>query len=514
MPQLYLSQIAYFAIFETSIIKLLMSRLKNMNNQIVGRKKEISALEQAFSSSEAELIAIYGRRRVGKTYLIRHFFKQKKAPLFQLTGIHNAKLKTQLSEFTKELETLYEKLNIKVQLKPTTTWLDAFEALTDAINTYNKKIVIFFDEFPWMATKKSQLLQALDYYWNRYWVDNPNIKLIICGSAASWIIENILNNKGGLHNRVTLRLPIAPFTLSETKQYLNNKAITLDHYQIIQLYMCIGGIPFYLKFIKNGLSAIQNINEICFSKGGALVDEFSNLFSSLFKHSETHEKVITLLAHNRNGISRANIVKESGLNGGALTRVLKELEYAGFIEKFIPWKQKNGVSYKLIDEYSLFYLHWIAPSNNSNTIKEMSTDFWQATSLSSAWEAWSGYAFEAICFKHLSNIKAALSIPSGSVVSTWRHQPKKNEKASGAQIDLLFDRPDGLINICEIKYHNNAFNIDKEYSEKLRKKIDVYKHVTKTKKQLSLSMITTHGLTNSVYRTGLVWSDATADDLF
>src|SRR3990167_1563658 len=485
-----------------------------MANKIVGRQCEMASLKRVCTSKKAEFLAVYGRRRVGKTFLIRYFFKHQDCLFFQLTGIYKASLQTQLAEFIKELEALYAALGMMLHLEQPKSWLKAFEMLTEAIKHTKKKVIFFFDEFPWMAGKKSKLLSAVDYYWNRHWVDNPKIKLIICGSAASWIIENILNNKGGLHNRVTLRLPIEPFTLQETQAYLKSAGVLLDRSQILALYMCIGGIPFYLSTVRSGFSATQNINEMCFKKQGALVNEFNNLFSSLFQHAVMHETIVKLLASHRHGMSRKEIETITAYQGGGLTRILKELVYAGFIEEFIPWKQERNIHYKLIDEYTLFYLNWIAPPSKQKRLSELDTKFWEESAQSAAWRAWAGYAFEAICFKHLTNIKKALKIPDGSVASTWRYVAKGNSAIPGAQIDLLFERQDGIVNVCEIKYSNGQFRIDKEYAKILQNKLDVYKKVTKTHKQVELSMITTHGLQSSVHLEGLVWSSATAEDLF
>lgn len=485
-----------------------------MPNKIVGRELEIASLRKVYNSKKAEFIAVYGRRRVGKTFLIRHFFKEQDCVFFQLTGIHNAALKTQLAQFTKELEALYIHLGMKLDLKPPISWLNAFEMLEEAIKHSKKKVIFFFDEFPWMAGKKSKLLEAVDYYWNRYWVDNAKIKLVICGSAASWIIENILNNKAGLHNRVTLRLPIEPFTLRETQEYLKSQGVLLDRSQLLELYMCIGGIPFYLNAVQSGLSVTQNINKICFTKQGALADEFNNLFSSLFQQSDMHEKIVKLLAAHRQGMSRKKIELLMAYKGGGLTRVLKELVYAGFIEGFTSLAREKGTYYKLIDEYTLFYLHWISPSSKQQRIKEVSTKFWEGAVQSTAWKAWAGYAFEAICFKHSEKIKKALKIPEDSVASTWQHVAKKSSGIPGAQIDLLFDRNDGIISLCEIKYSTKKFRLDKEYARALLNKVEIYKKVTKTNKHVVLSMITTHGLQPSVHLEGVVWSSATAENLF
>lgn len=487
---------------------------KAPNRKITGRRHEQGSLMRILNSPQAEFVAVYGRRRVGKTFLIRQFFKQQNCLLFQLTGIHKAPLKTQLREFTKELKALYTHLGMTLHLEQPKSWLKAFEMLTEAVKLAKKKVVLFFDEFPWMAGKKSNLLQAVDYYWNRYWVDDPKIKLIICGSAASWIIENILNNKGGLHNRVTLRLPIAPFTLSETQEYLTQQKIKLNRTQILELYLCIGGIPFYLSALRSGLSAAQNINELCFTKHGALADEFQNLFSSLFQSSEMHEAIVKLLAAHRQGVSRKAIETATTYKGGGLTRVLRELEHAGFIEGFTSLTRERGMHYRLIDEYTLFHLHWIAPPSKQTRLRELNSTFFENAAQSAAWNAWAGYAFEAICFKHVDAIKKHLKIPQSAVASTWQHIPSKNSTLPGAQIDLLFDRPDGIVTLCEIKYTHRKFKLDKDYAQTLRHKIEVYQKVTKTHQHVVLSMITAQGLQASAYREGLVWSDITADCFF
>jgi uncharacterized protein len=483
-------------------------------DHLICREAELSRLWGVFDSDEAEFVAVYGRRRVGKTFLIRQFIAQKKLSSFQLTGIHRANITTQLGEFKRELETFYQSLNVNVKLDQPSSWLAAFELLTSALSHANKKVVLFFDEFPWMANKKSKLLEALDYYWNRYWVDNPHIKLVICGSAASWIIDNILNNKGGLHNRVTMRLPIEPFTLIETQVFLRARGVELAPAQILKLYMCFGGIPFYLKAVKKGLSAIQNINEICFSEHALLLNEFNNLFSSLFKHSERHEAIVKLLATKRQGVNRADIEAKTQCKGGALTRVLNELKCAGFIQRFTPWGKKRSYYFKLVDEYSLFYLNWISPPDKTVHVKSLSEHFWDGASQSQAWRAWAGLAFESVCFKHLDSIKKSFNIPESAYAYSWQYVAPKKSGLAGAQIDLLFERDDGIVNICEIKYSDSPFKIDQAYAQNLKHKINTYKAVSKTTKQVVLSMITTAGLADSVYTQGLVWSDISLADLF
>lgn len=499
-----------------------------MKNEIIGRNYEKQELERIFQSREAEFVAVYGRRRVGKTYLIKNFFADKDCVFFYVSGKLKAPKRQQITSFMDELKDLVRGLKKKkimnsqdllllhsiTEQRPV-NWTSAFHTLNVVIDSCakaGKKFIIFLDEFPWMATKKSDLLQALDWFWNRHWSSIPQVKLIICGSAASWIIENILNNKGGLHNRVTTRLPIDPFNLAETAAFLKSKGIKYDNYQILQLYMCIGGIPFYLKGVKKGLSATQNINDMCFKARGTLSDEFNNLFSSLFSESEMHETIIKLIASKREGMTREEI-EDATSKGGRLTIWLKELEHAGFIIALIPQNKQKGVYYKLIDEYTLFYLTWISRSSQ-NKLKSITSKYWENMSQSQAWKTWAGYAYEAICFKHLDNISEALRIPEGAGAYNWRYSSKKNSKEQGAQIDLLFDRPDGVISICEIKYSNGPYKIDKEYAKKLQNKVEVYKKAIKTNKQIFISMITTFGLTETMYSEELIASEARMEDLF
>lgn len=487
-----------------------------MPSQLIGRIYEQKQLQTALDSPEAEFIAVYGRRRIGKTFLIRRFFEKKSCLFFQVSGINQAPIELQLREFKNEIERVFYEGKQGPRLQDPQNWLEAFAMLTDAIHIFakRKKIVLFFDEFPWMATRKSGILQALDYYWNRFWTEDKRIKLIVCGSAASWMIDNILNNKKGLHNRVTGRMRLEPFTLAETRAYLKHQGIALDAAQILALYMCIGGVPFYLRSCRKGLSAVQNINQLCFQRKGTLLDEFQNLFSSLFEHAESHEEIIRLMASQRGGMSRKQIEEKTGLKGGRLTARLKELEEAGFILSFIPKGRERGIFCKVIDEYTLFYLHWISPESKSRITQEISSAYWEALSQTTGWKAWSGYAFEAVCYKHLAQIRKALSIPEGSTATSWRFIPRAKSPEEGAQIDLLFDRPDQTVSLCEIKYCTVPYVIDKGYAKDLARKAQVYRTKTKTEKQIFLSMITSSRLKKNIYAEELIASEATLEDLF
>ncbi len=483
---------------------------------LIGRVYEQKQLHRIFQSNRAEFVAVYGRRRIGKTYLIKEFFSEKPCVFFRSSGIHKGKLKTQLHNFKKEIENTFYAGRKGTQLSVFSNWHQAFEALKDAIEllAHEQTVVLFFDEIPWMATPKSGLLEALDYYWNRYFSENKKIKLIICGSAASWIIDNVLHNTGGLHNRVTLRLRIDPFTLCEARDYLIDKNIYYNDEQILMLYMCLGGIPYYLDFLEKGLSAIQNINKICFQRKGTLYDEFDLLFASLFKNHEIHEAIIHFVASKREGVSRAQIEEHLQQKGGRVTKRLKELEEAGFIISGLPLKKDRGVYYRIFDEYTLFYLYWIAAKSKNKISSNIDDHYWEVLSSKPAWSAWSGYAFEAICFKHINQIKKALRIPNGSEVSSWKYIPTKQSEEQGGQIDLIFDRPDNIINLCEIKHCQSEFMIDKKYAKTLIERGKLYCEYTKTKKQIFHSMIVSGGLKKTLYSEEIVSSVVTLKDLF
>ena len=485
-----------------------------MNQTIVGRVKEQHILKQLLKSPRAEFLALYGRRRVGKTFLVKNFFEKETCVFFYCSGLRDGTLIEQLEEFAKHIgNTFYNGAAIASRKR----WLDAFEDLNKAILQISsrKRIVLFLDELPWMATPRSGLLQAIDYYWNRYWTHNKQIKLIICGSSASWIIDKVINNKGGLYNRVTQTINLDPFTLMETKDFLSSLGIKLNHKQILELYMIFGGIPHYLALIKKGRSAAQYVDEICFQKGGALINEFNRLFKALFSDADKYISLIRVIAKYPCGIGQSQLIKESSVpDGGRTKNKLEALENAGFIMQFIPHgHQEKGIYYKIIDEFTLFYLRWIEPNQKKISKQDKSFGYWLSKTKSPNWKSWSGLAFEAVCYKHLAQIRKSLNIEVGADVSSWRYAPRKQEN-KGAQIDLLFDREDGAITICEIKYTNKPFVITKEYSKSLVNKIEVYKQQSKTEKQIFLTMITANGLKPSAYSGELIDSIVTLNDLF
>lgn len=467
--------------------------------EIVGRKDEIVLLQDALQSNQSELVAVYGRRRIGKTFLIREFFHKK--IVFEVVGLSKGSMKEQLDNFCKQLYSKNKGRKNELVYK----WQDAFtqlERYIDSIKSKQKK-VIFIDEFPWIATPKSNFLLAFENFWNSYCTKRKDLVVVICGSAASYIVKNIIKNKAGLHNRITRTIRLLPFNLNETKLFLNKKGIKYTDYDIIRIYMCIGGIPHYLDKLKKGVSVAQNIDELCFKKNGVLNEEFKLLFSSLFNDSEKHENIIKALAINNKGLTRNElIIKSKNVSGGDFSLKLEELIESGFVSEFNFYQNKQKLTlYRLSDEYSRFYLKFIEKHKNggSGTFIRL-----ERTSL---YTSWAGFAFETICLKHIDEIKKGLKIEA--VYSTSNSWFNKN-----AQIDLLIDRDDNIINICEIKFYNTQFVIDKTYYMNLKNKAEEFKLETSTRKNIHITLISVFGLKENKYSKEIVQNSLTIDSLF
>lgn len=467
---------------------------------LIGRKPEILEFNDVFNSRRAEFVAIYGRRRIGKTYLVEQVFEGKETVFFHVTGIQKGPMKEQLSEFAKSVGRAFFS---GASIKPSLTWLEAFEELNKAIEqeSSGRNIIIFMDEFPWLCTRKSRLLQALDYYWNHYWRKDKRIKLVVCGSSASWMIKKIINDKGGLHNRCTRQILLKPFTLSETKSFFEASNLQFMTAQLLDIYMFCGGVPFYLDNIRKGQSVPQQIDRMCFTHSGLLYNEFDKLFESLFEDADSYKLIIRIIASRREGISQTELLSNNGLisAGGRIVDKLKSLEAAAFIKSFIPIHNKRqGIYYRVIDEYCHFYLEWIEPVKKHLTFEDDENLYWSSKINTPAYYTWRGYAFESICYKHIGQIRRALSIPAGSQIGVWRYTPRsKAEK--GAQIDMVFVRKDGVTNLVEIKCTDKAFCIDKAYYENLMRKKEIYKAVTRSQNQLNICMVSANGVHENPY---------------
>lgn len=475
-------------------------------SKIIGRNNEKRELDRVMRSTQAELVVVYGRRRVGKTFLIRQHLNESIA--FELTGLHNESLLRQLESFAIRFRLASNEPDFPVPA----SWLEAFESLKQWLRTQRskRKRVLFFDEFPWLASRRSGFLSAFEEFWNTFASCDPRIVCVICGSAASWMIRKVVNSRGGLHNRATSRIRLEPFTLAETKSFLQHRDVELPDFQIAQLYMALGGIPHYLQRIEPGKSAAQNIDLLCFDKDGLLANEFGNLYQALFEQPQRHETVVRTLAKKRSGMTRGEISKSADLpSGGTLTKVLTELSESGFIREMpaLHSTRKNGV-YRLVDEFTLFHLSWI------QTNRMTGQNVWMTKSSGQKWKAWCGYAFENLCLTHIFQIKRALGI-AGVLTeeASWIYRAK-SEHDEGAQIDLLIDRQDSVINVCEMKFTEGPFTIDKRYAEDLRRKLSVFRSKKRTSKAVFLTMVTAGKLNSNSHSHALVSNEVTLTDLF
>ncbi len=473
---------------------------------LIGRDREQEQLRHALAALGPQLIAVYGRRRVGKTHLVRSFFGSR--IVLELVGANKTSSRQQLKNFSQALFSRGHAVGVP------TDWSDAFLLLQQYLVSKlasGDRQVVFLDELPWLASRKSGFLEAFSYFWNSWGTRQPNLIVVICGSAASWMIRKVLQDRGGLHNRVTLTVQVLPFTLKDTEALLAKTAPGLNRRLILELYMALGGIPYYLSYVKAGRSAAQNIQAIAFDKTAPLAGEFNSLYASLFDDHERHLEVIRLLKKRQSGYTAKEIAAHTRLTaGGGLTRTLDELEQAGFIQRIPSFTgHKRGVNYKLIDPFTLFHLTWMERHS-----RPLDADRWLTLHSTPAWHAWSGYAFEMTCLQHVRQIKESLGI-SGilSESTSWRHE-STGPNDPGAQIDLLIDRRDRVINLCEIKFTDDPFIVSASYAKDLRNKESVFRTKTGTRKAIFITLISAQGLTPNSHSLGLITNTVTADALF
>lgn len=456
---------------------------------IIGRDKEIQILKEKFDSDYSSFIAIYGRRRIGKTFLINETFGDD--ILFRHAGVYKGSFSNQLLLFSNSLFDCGYKEKSRLS-----NWFQAFDCLKDLIKTSNKrKKIIFLDEVAWMFTKGSDFIKALENFWNGWAEPRKDVMLIICSSTTSWIINNIIHNKGGLYNRVTTQLFLEPFTLKECEDFANAYDLSLTRKQIIEAYMVIGGIPYYWNFIKKGCSIPQCIDLCFFDKNAMLKNEFQYIFSSLFSNPGEYIKIIETLSMKKYGLTRMEIIKESGLvDNGNLSHKIEDLVNCGFIREYSPFNyKKKAVIYQLIDPFTIFYFHFLMKKVNDD-------NFWVNQLNTPALNSWQGLAFERICLLHMNNIKEALGV-SGVYTAVYPWSCKKDSEKGlfGSQIDMVIERKDDIVNLVEIKYHNTPYTITTSYMEKLEKKKNDFMISTNNKSSIHLTFIALNGLEKNKY---------------
>lgn len=453
-------------------------------------------------SERSEFVVVYGRRRIGKTFLVRRFFKDNYA--FSFVGKHEMGREQQLTEFAKELMR-YSHSTFVPQLK---NWTEAFDALQRLLETYNipGKKVVFFDEMPWMDTPKSDFVSALENFWNGWANMRDDIVLVACGSATSWMVDKLLHNQGGLFNRITQKIYLRPFKLSEMEQYLDEKHFGWNRYQIAQCYMILGGIPFYLTLLNPKLSLLSNIDELFFADAHAMLrTEYNELYSTLFKRPDNYLAVIRMLTERKEGFTRKEISEKTKLGGAALSKILSDLEQCDFIFSYARYgNAKNNAIYRIKDFYTLFYYKYVNGIDTKDSLR------WTHLSSTPQVSSWQGFSFELLCLLHLDEIKKALGIDRIlNDASAWRsRQPEQN-----TQIDLVIERADHNINLCEMKFSSGMYAIDKGYEQKLRERMSIFLAETMTRCSTRITMVTTYGVLQNKH-SGIVNDEVLLDDLF
>ena len=471
---------------------------------MIGRKREIGMLRRAAESRQSEFVAVYGRRRVGKTFLVRETFNSRFT--FQHSGVANSGTKIQLARFRRSL------LDCGHGRCPVLkTWFQAFDELKTVVASSSAaKKVLFIDEMPWMDKPNANFVPALENFWNAWASARKDILLIICGSATSWMLNKVIHSRGGLHNRVTVRIPLRPFCLSECEELAASMGLEATHYQLAQYYMALGGVPYYWNHLQAGLSVAQNMDALFFADGGGLDGEFDELFASLFAKDAPYVRIVEALCSRRQGLTRGEIATSSGLsNSGTLTRQLCELEQCGFIRRYrMGGNRVRDSIYQLVDNFTLFHFRFMRGRADGDS------RFWSSSSDSHAVMAWQGVSFEILCLEHVEQIKNALRI--GGVHSrnySWRCERPEDDSEKGAQIDLLIDRDDGIVNLCEMKFSREPYELTAEELARLQRRRRVFKEETNTRKAVHLTLIVSPELKKNADAND-IQSTVTIDDLF
>lgn len=479
---------------------------------MVGRKQEQETINRLVHSKKSEFLAIYGRRRVGKTFLVTSYFKDTFS--FKHTGLSPYDTTVRIS-LTDQLQAFYYSL-LRYGLaedKPSPkSWLEAFYLLEQLLESQPKrggKKIVFLDELPWMDTPRSKFLSAFESFYNGWASGRGDILLIVCGSSSSWILKNLINNRGGLYNRITCQIKLIPFTLRECEAYFQSNQLLLNRYDITRAYMALGGIPYYLSYFEPGLSVEQNIDKLFFSETAPLRNELQRLFQSLFAHSENYVRLIEFLAKRNEGFSRDEIVDGLEItSGGGLSDMLGKLEESDFIERYKPVQLEGDEEdhYRIKDCFCLFFLRFV----HKRKINDY--HYWENVLSSRQISTWVGLAFEQVCRNHIDSIKRGLGI-SGVATRQSSLIIRGDGQRTGTQVDLVLERADRIVNLCEMKFSAAEFMVEKDYDITLRNRIERVRELLKKQQTLFLTLITTYGLKYNSY-SGIFQKVLTLDDLF
>jgi len=474
-----------------------------MENILIGRQREIAELEWAVKSDRSEFIILYGRRRVGKTFLVRKFFDDKYT--FHYVGAHRQPKNLQLQNFSEALANYSGG-----EARPIESWHDAFLRLEEYLEgCADSRKIIFFDEMPWMDSQGGEFVDELEYFWANWVQNRDDIVFIACGSATSWMKEKLEDNQGGLHNRMTHKIYLRPFYLSECKAYLAHRGFDWSDYQILQCYMIFGGVPYYLSLLRPNLSLPENVDSLIFRRGGDLANEMNELYNALFKNADRYMSVVKLLATKRQGFLRSEIEQATGFSGGGLSKMLDNLERCDFVVSYAQFGNRNKLTlYRLSDFYTLFYFRFVEGNRSRDE------QYWLHHYTDRSVESWEGFTFEEVCLRHLAQIKRGLGISGiATEASSWRYVPGKGVDGKGAQIDLVIKRSDKIIHLVEMKFSESKYFITKDYANRLQERKALFMEQTKIMRGVVLTFVTPSGIAQNS-NSGIVHSQITSKELF
>jgi len=470
---------------------------------MIGRKTEVKRLRRAYEARESQFVAVYGRRRIGKTYLINEVFHNHYS--FHAVGMERARKREQLESFRIELRNQGWPACPKLE-----SWLEAFSELGKMLESRpESRKVIFLDELPWFDSPCSGFLSAFEHFWNGWACLRKDVMLIVCGSATTWIVDKVLRSRGGLHNRVTCQIPLKPFTLRECEEYAAYKRLGFSRKDVVEAYMALGGVAYYWNLLQEGLSVAQNFDLLFFGEQDEMRREFNYVFNSLFKMPTLHISIVRLLGQQKIGMTRDAIVRKLGAaSGGTLSECLNELVQCDFLRCYNSVdKAKSGGVYQLIDPYCLFYFEFIESWRGSDPNR------WTKNVVSPSINSWRGRAFERVCFWHIPQIKQKLGISGIEAnVYSWRGK-MEDPNDSAAQIDMLIDRSDGVVDICEIKYSAEPYEMTKDENEKMLHRCLVFQKNGHVRRSVRTVLVSAVGLKPGKY-SGNIMAVVTGEDLF
>lgn len=410
----------------------------------MGRKEELLLLERGYASARAELMVLYGRRRVGKSALVRFFCETHPHLMFE--GIEGQTTQSQVESFTRQLKSqIQDPLLQKARFD---RWEDVFDYLTGYFRTQSKKQVVFFDEFQWMAAGHSKLVSLIKYYWDNHW-KHSSVMLILCGSIASFMVKKVIRSKA-LYGRATLQMKVRKLSPRPSMELMNLQSCETA----LRFLLVFGGVPKYLEEVNSRRSFEQNLEHLFFEQNSIFLDEFSKIFNVHFKEPRGYLNIIHVL--NRKSLSLEEIAKALKVrSSGGLKTYLENLELADFIRSYNLYDQPGKAKYtkyRVSDEFILFYLKYVQP--NLKLIENGSgKDIFRSTCASSI-DPWLGFVFENFCINQASEIARLLEF--NQYVMSFG--PLFQRTKPGFQIDLLFKRKDRVIVICEIKHQKAEIN--------------------------------------------------------